>query len=1180
MERHKSNVYTPIEIESADFDDNPKLMSSEKCTNERDLEIEVLDIDQFGILPDTEEVNNENCSNSVNEQLSNDLGEKVFCSPTKSDGGTSSTSKTSDKVFGKIQVRNYKCNHCGLATRNSREYLYHLRDDHDEEFNIHECKNCQYASKHIKNLERHCSVIHAEKIERKSESSKTSSKFSSRVPKKTKFKSSGKFQCNLCSFNTTSKRILSVHVTCHSQTAKEENMDIGEVDDKEYSTECNEIGIEDQSDFKRTDERLALTDDLTSHTQKTLKCPLCKMNIRYISWLIRHLRNNHRENVRAETLAAAYEKKKRKKRPNYAGLEIHESNKILENGTKLRISSSASKSGQMRLEDFGLFSPFSSQTMSDNNKISDGKSHIDHTVRCSICYQKFKGKLELKEHMQAHSTSPISDFDLKSYKGKSCDISDNVGIAHNASIFPKALKSPILRKVRNALGSKISNLKYKCPYCPFSIRSVSRFHVHFIQHMKNLQFRCSDCDYHSSWKWTVVKHIWSKVRNERNHFNASVLTNNELVDLNSFKLYKKYLVNYQLNTPQLNSIQRNCNTLFQSAKSFSSNISSVNGSNVVDSSFENATIPNVLSYNVPDSSKEINYYYCKECSFKSVSKQIVINHLASHAGIKPFQCSVCDFKSNWKFAIIRHMKTLHIGHNDVIAQKINFTQEGFILCRKSNFESSDKGFENPESVIQHAFHCRICPYSTNKKYHMNFHKKQHRRREGANHKCDKCPYFVKFAKTLIKHKKLHNTFAKNLNAIGHLQVNSCIKEFRSSGSVEKLPNKLFRKMSLACSKCPARFSQNDRFNRHLELHGKNYRYKCDICDYSVPVAVNLMKHKRLHEMKMNEELPDCSQQLKSFVCPVCPASFNLRHRYVRHLKFHNRNYNNQSGSFDERNTNIIKPKKLQYIKKKYVRSFSKSFRCPKCPTLFANQERYERHLELHGKNLRFTCSYCDFSVQNAVNIKKHELIHNRNSEPQDPVYSENLNEAIEIAQEPVVEEPLTLANLNEKKLFICDRCPYYSGSRSAVQNHQRSHWLKQGYECPHCDYSSMQRGSLQSHLKLHLEGSKLFPPEAFMKFQSFKIVVQEENGEKLVFDDETMVNDKKGKLETQTDASIIEGTVKNIQNNSVKSCQLKEINENHTNDADTNPDSASQLKPTKKKPIIVLTDIFDKKTLD
>uniref|UniRef100_A0A914V5Z6 C2H2-type domain-containing protein n=1 Tax=Plectus sambesii TaxID=2011161 RepID=A0A914V5Z6_9BILA len=61
-------------------------------------------------------------------------------------------------------TRNYQCGHesCNYASRESRAYLHHLRDEHDEVFPIFYCDMCSYASRHLAKVKRHTSLIHGQ----------------------------------------------------------------------------------------------------------------------------------------------------------------------------------------------------------------------------------------------------------------------------------------------------------------------------------------------------------------------------------------------------------------------------------------------------------------------------------------------------------------------------------------------------------------------------------------------------------------------------------------------------------------------------------------------------------------------------------------------------------------------------------------------------------------------------------------------------------------------------------------------------------------------------------------------------------------------------------------------------------------------------------------------------------
>ncbi|GFO47364.1 Zinc finger protein 64 [Plakobranchus ocellatus] len=69
------------------------------------------------------------------------------------------TDKSSDNIkTGVPYARHYRCNECSYESKNAKEFLYHLRDEHGNPSKIHECNICDYASRYHNKVERHMAV--------------------------------------------------------------------------------------------------------------------------------------------------------------------------------------------------------------------------------------------------------------------------------------------------------------------------------------------------------------------------------------------------------------------------------------------------------------------------------------------------------------------------------------------------------------------------------------------------------------------------------------------------------------------------------------------------------------------------------------------------------------------------------------------------------------------------------------------------------------------------------------------------------------------------------------------------------------------------------------------------------------------------------------------------------------
>lgn len=962
-----------------------------------------------------------------------------------------------------------------------------------------------------------------------------------------------------------------------------------------------------------------------------------------------------------------------------------------------------------------------------------------------------------------------------------------------------------------------SKLKYQCPVCQFNTTTASRFHVHIVQHYNKRPFMCSACGYNSNWEWDITKHIRLKGCRDKSHNKACVLLTDESGRRN-YEKYEKYLIDitqpipvgFPSRLPELNGVQESnpkydlpkppfSETPPPSNKACSYDFRNI-GSNFEDGPVNIVVTPDInlpeasenqsqdeYQSDLPDSMEngtttnpnETKYFFCKHCDFKHSTKRVVVSHLSSHAGLKPFRCRACGMVSNWRHVIVRHVKDVHNGYMNEVEERINFVQEGYCLRLLSVSPTNEESNADPDKSAQQLFGCKICPYKCDKEFYMNFHMKQHRPREGAVFRCDYCPYFVKFKKTLVRHMRLHepvpvtNTTNENCsspvtestsdqytndiyefydtqtnesnddsiaisfnqlsqvdtdaspqkikrhicehcpyktdnktqylyhkqfhrpNPTAPFKCNICtywasmqhlltqhmkvhtendseqndspssgpkqffeffddkavpekisvvyvkkgeetVKMFKcefcpmmnkkkanvrvhqkmhgvvvndgkfactycnyqclnqggltnhmkvhqkgddDTFSPKKLYDSMFeddgtvvrkRSSSYFCFKCPAIFKTAGDLQNHQKFHGSTLPLKCTYCDYRAKHKPHITQHLAVHTAEykakrrastplnaQTNKLPEMEETIEDkevvptkkidqmllleasevkatlrktgdaaknlHKCIMCPASFFKTSVLVYHVSLHGSDGEFKCSQCDYavNQADNLTVHSLVHPKKSPIKRGLKTFACPKCPGIFYKQDRYERHLELHGKNYKFACDQCDYSVRFAANIIKHKKVHAQ-KEAQLLENSGTENGLLSQSHLPLA-EATNILDAEEKKItYICDRCPYFQLRKDAVQSHQRRHWIRDGFQCPYCDYSSMQNSFLQNHIKLHIQPNNLFPPQAFMKFQSFKIYVRDEsNEETLLFDDETMVD--KSSEESQSGETLEKG---------------------------------------------------------
>ncbi|CAG2195100.1 KRAB [Mytilus edulis] len=166
--------------------------------------------------------------------------------------------------------------------------------------------------------------------------------------------------------------------------------------------------------------------------------------------------------------------------------------------------------------------------------------------------------------------------------------------------------------------------------------------------------------------------------------------------------------------------------------------------------------------------------------------------------------------------------------------------------------------------------------------------------------------------------------------------------------------------------------------------------------------------------------------------------------------------------------------------------------CEKCPYASAKRSHYERHVEIHGSKQRHMCKYCDYSVPSRNLLVQHERLHCTQIRTFLAIQSlSNLMQLPEVPADVALASALPPIDTKEsfkvsvthdhielyensnqfdiepRKFYRCDRCPYANVRRDHLLTHLKFHMLKSTLACPYCDYSVSKTHHLSQHIRVH-----------------------------------------------------------------------------------------------------------------
>ncbi|KAK3086615.1 hypothetical protein FSP39_021048 [Pinctada imbricata] len=503
---------------------------------------------------------------------------------------------------------------------------------------------------------------------------------------------------------------------------------------------------------------------------------------------------------------------------------------------------------------------------------------------------------------------------------------------------------------------------------------------------------------------------------------------------------------------------------------------------------------------------------CTICPYRTAKPNLLKFHMSCHKpqpGVVQEKCKFCPYYVVAKRLLHQHMR-LHMQemHN---RQKEATLQKSATPVKKSSiFQSTTPGTVTPKK-----YKCNNCPYQSNSKNDILYHKQFHRQRPSCEFKCDYCDYWVTHRRLIRQHMKVHDNApspalsssaqssptksditessaihdtvqlamykqrmisAKIAPSISQKPVMSPMKIACSVGNKSgyALKNGVYRKMH-KCSKCPYMNLRLRNLRLHELMHGnrksKTPLQKCPHCDYSVGSKGLLSHHLKVHQPGYMMAITDVS---------------------APEIGINGTTHDDEEVDSDENNSDTADITMETKADTLFEIAKFKKYSCEKCPYASAKRSHYERHVSLHGSKQRCQCKYCDYSVPSNNLLAQHMKLH---MSPNQNLLAVQSLSNLQLLEEVPADVALASAlppldrkgsfsvsithdhmdlyenspelDIEPKKLYRCDRCPYANVRRDHLLAHLKFHMIKSELVCPYCDYSVAKQHLLTQHIRVH-----------------------------------------------------------------------------------------------------------------
>lgn len=488
---------------------------------------------------------------------------------------------------------------------------------------------------------------------------------------------------------------------------------------------------------------------------------------------------------------------------------------------------------------------------------------------------------------------------------------------------------------------------------------------------------------------------------------------------------------------------------------------------------------------------------CKICPYRTYKAKMLKFHMTCHKpqpGVKQAKCKYCPY---------------YVSSNRLLTQHLNLHLQDFKSSAPEHMyypttpvkAAQPSPSRSPQVPKRHR--CEKCPYTTNSKNDFLYHKQFHRPKPTADYKCDFCDYWVSHRRLIKQHMKVHEENGYYSDTVAtparsEYSENSLVYDTVEIAAIKQriIASKITPSISQSPLVSPMKIASSCSMGGRRSFLRKDGTYRkihqCRHCPY-----MNI----RLRNMKLHELMHGKRSATHPLMkCPHCDYYVGSKGLLAHHMKVHQPNYgaeyvghekekdrrDSRTSEDSEMDPSIPEENKVDTLLE--ITRFKK-YGCEKCPYASSKRSRFQRHVEMHGSKQKCKCDFCDYSVPTMNLLNQHMRLHfepnqnllaaqsivNLQYLPEMPadvalasmITNNDSKNPVSITHDHIDLYENQPEDLEPKKLYRCDRCPYANIRRDHLLAHLRCHMVKNEYACPYCDYSVGKTHVLVQHVKVH-----------------------------------------------------------------------------------------------------------------
>ncbi|MED6232287.1 hypothetical protein ATANTOWER_026659 [Ataeniobius toweri] len=323
------------------------------------------------------------------------------------------------------------------------------------------------------------------------------------------------------------------------------------------------------------------------------------------------------------------------------------------------------------------------------------------------------------------------------------------------------------------------------------------------------------------------------------------------------------------------------------------------------------------------------------------------------------------------------------------------------------------------------------------------------------------------------------TFAKKClverHKLKHTKPHSCShcgKRFATLHALTPHTRKHTGDKLYSCLDCGIQFAYKSTFDRHMRTHGvttpDTFTHMCPLCEIQFTNMSMFQRHR-------------CSALQRTFVCSVCPETFECRRRFADHEILHSANKDFVCEMCGERflSSSSLATHRVTHFQGENCcgesglccsgadvvinRSRKKLLGCDICGKVLSHQSALKHHMLKHTGEKEYVCETCGKRCGHASALQNHMRVHTGKKPRETPACStcgKTFASACSLRRHMIIHAG--------QKPHACSDCGKAFNNPSNLRNHAMIHCSMKMFGCNVCGRKFAQSAGLKRHRQLHV----------------------------------------------------------------------------------------------------------------